>query len=148
MHSDPNVAKRQHWMGVLARATQQLQSYADALKDAQYQHIRSPEIGMTLVRGRIGGTGEAFNLGEMSVTRCVVRLDDGRIGFSYVSGRDKQHAELAALADAHLQGSQQQHWLNELIEPLAAQQRASQAAKAAATATTQVEFFTLVRGED
>jgi alpha-D-ribose 1-methylphosphonate 5-triphosphate synthase subunit PhnG len=148
MHSDPNVAKRQHWMGVLARAAQQLQPYADALKDAQYSHIRHPEIGMTLVRGRIGGTGEAFNLGEMSVTRCVVRLEDGRVGFSYVSGRDKQHAELAALADAHLQGSQQQHWLRELIEPLAAQQQAGKAAQAAETATTQVEFFTLVRGED
>src|SRR3990167_751304 len=112
LHSDPQIAIRQRWMGVLARA------------------------------------GSPFNLGEMSVTRCVVRLADGRTGYSYVAGRDKQHAELAALADAHLQGSEQPHWLSRLIEPLAAAQHAQQAAKAAETATTQVEFFTLVRGED
>ena len=96
----------------------------------------------------MGGTGSPFNLGEMSVTRCVVRLTDGRTGYSYVAGRDKQHAELAALADAHLQGVEQPYWLSRLIEPLAAAQQLQQAAKAAETATTQVEFFTLVRGED
>ncbi|MGB4073990.1 MAG: phosphonate C-P lyase system protein PhnG [Pseudomonas sp.] len=148
MHSDPQIATRQRWMGVLARAGSRLAAYEAALKEAEYRLIRAPEIGMSLVRGRMGGTGSPFNLGEMSVTRCVVRLADGRTGYSYVAGRDKQHAELAALADAHLQGAEQQYWLSRLIEPLAAEQRAQQAAKAAATATTQVEFFTLVRGED
>ncbi len=148
LHSDPQIAIRQRWMGVLARAGGQLATYESALKEADYRLIRAPEIGMTLVRGRMGGTGSPFNLGEMSVTRCVVRLADGRTGYSYVAGRDKQHAELAALADAHLQGSEQLHWLSRLIEPLAAAQHAQQAAKAAETATTQVEFFTLVRGED
>jgi len=103
---------------------------------------------MTLVRGRMGGTGAPFNLGEMSVTRCVVRLADGSTGYSYRAGRDKRQAELAALADAHLQGPQQSRWLNELIEPLAAAQARSAAQKAAETATTRVEFFTLLRGED
>jgi alpha-D-ribose 1-methylphosphonate 5-triphosphate synthase subunit PhnG len=148
LHSDPHIATRQRWMGVLARASGELAAYAPVLKEAEYRLIRAPEIGMTLVRGRMGGTGSPFNLGEMSVTRCVVRLADGRTGYSYVAGRDKQHAELAALADAHLQGAEQQHWLSRLIEPLAAVQQAQQAAKAAETATTQVEFFTLVRGED
>lgn len=147
-YSDPQIATRQRWMGVLARAGSQLAAYESALKEAEYRLIRAPEIGMTLVRGRMGGTGSPFNLGEMSVTRCVVRLADGRTGYSYVAGRDKQHAELAALADAHLQGAEQPHWLSRLIEPLAAVQQAQQAAKAAETATTQVEFFTLVRGED
>lgn len=147
-HCDPQIAIRQRWMGVLARAGASLAPYAAVLRDAEYRLIRAPEIGMCLVRGRMGGNGGAFNLGEMSVTRCVVRLADGRTGYSYVAGRDKRHAELAALADAHLQGPQQQHWLSQLIEPLAAAQRASRAAQAAATATTQVEFFTLVRGED
>jgi alpha-D-ribose 1-methylphosphonate 5-triphosphate synthase subunit PhnG len=148
LRSDPHIATRQRWMGVLARAGGQLAAYESALKEAEYRLIRAPEIGMTLVRGRMGGTGNPFNLGEMSVTRCVVRLADGCTGYSYVAGRDKQHAELAALADAHLQGAEQAHWQSRLIEPLAAAQRAQQAAKAAETATTQVEFFTLVRGED
>jgi len=148
MHHDPQIATRQRWMSVLARAGQHLARFEAALKDADYQLIRAPEVGMSLVRGRMGGTGAAFNLGEMTVTRCVVRLGDGRTGYSYVAGRDKQHAELAALADAHLQGTQQAHWLEQLIEPLAADQQAARAQAAAETATTQVEFFTLVRGED
>lgn len=148
MHHDPQIATRQRWMGVLARAGSHLARFEAALKDADYQLIRAPEVGMAMVRGRMGGTGGAFNLGEMSVTRCVVRLGDGRTGYSYVAGRDKQHAELAALADAHLQGTQQAHWLRQLIEPLATEQQAARAQAAAETATTQVEFFTLVRGED
>ena len=142
------VALRQRWMGVLARAGSALEDFAPALKDGAYQLIRAPEIGMTLVRGRMGGTGNAFNLGEMTVTRCVVRIADGITGYSYIAGRNKAHAELAALADAHLQGPKQAHWLTTLIEPLAAAQNAERAAKAAKAAATQVEFFTLVRGED
>lgn len=51
---DPNIAARQRWMGVLARAGSALDSHEAALKDSAYQLIRSPEVGMTLVRGRIG----------------------------------------------------------------------------------------------
>lgn len=145
---DPNIAARQRWMGVLARAGDALDAHEAALKDSAYQLIRAPEVGMTLVRGRMGGTGSAFNLGEMTVTRCVVRLADGRTGYSYLAGRDKRRAELAALADAHLQGSDQARWLDDLIEPLAREQRERRLNRAARTATTQVEFFTLVRGED
>lgn len=141
--------ERQHWIGVLARARRgQLQPFEDALRDVEYQLIRAPEIGMTLVRGRMGGNGAPFNVGEMSVTRCVVRLADGRTGYSYLAGRDKVHAELAALADAHLQGAQQRHWLAQMITPLATVQAERRAAKEAETAATKVEFFTLVRGEN
>ena len=71
-----------------------------------------------------------------------------RQGYSYLAGRDKRRAELAARAAAHLQGSDQARGLDGLIEPLARQQREQRLARAAKTATTQVEFFTLVRGED
>lgn len=147
--TDPTIAARQRWIGVLARAVgDELSRHESALRDAEYQLIRAPEIGMTLVRGRMGGTGAAFNVGEMSVTRCVVRLADGRTGYSYLAGRDKPRAELAALADAHLRGPQQQHWLAQLIEPLAQAQARRRAEKDAETAASKVEFFTLVRGED
>lgn len=147
--TDPAIATRQRWIGILARAVgDELSRHESALRDAEYQLIRAPEIGMTLVRGRMGGTGAAFNVGEMTVTRCVVRLADGRTGFSYLAGRDKPRAELAALADAHLQGPQQTHWLNALIEALAEAQARRRAEQDAATAASKVEFFTLVRGED
>lgn len=148
-HMPPETAARQRWIGVLARARyEELSRHESALSDTEFQLIRAPEIGMTLVRGRMGGTGAAFNLGEMSVTRCVVRFADGRTGHSWLAGRDKRHAELAALADAHLQGPRQAWWLAELIEPLALAQAARRARQDAETAATKVEFFTLVRGED
>ncbi|KAF1025452.1 MAG: Alpha-D-ribose 1-methylphosphonate 5-triphosphate synthase subunit PhnG [Pseudomonas sp.] len=144
-----SLSPRQHWIGVLARALpSELQPHSAALKDTAYQLIRAPEIGMTLVRGRMGGNGAPFNVGEMSVTRCVVRLADGRTGYSYVAGRDKAHAELAALADAQLQGAQPGSWLSDLIRSLSAAQAARRAQKEADTAATKVEFFTLVRGEN
>ncbi len=146
---DPEIAARQRWIGVLAcAAAADLHAHEPALRDVDYQLIRAPEVGMTLVRGRMGGTGAAFNVGEMSVTRCVVRLADGRTGYSCLAGRDKPRAELAALADAHLQGNRQQHWLAHLIEPLAAAQARRRATQEAQTAASKVEFFTLVRGED
>lgn len=143
----PETASRQRWMGVLARAGNRLGDYEQQLMDAEFQLIRPAEIGMTMVRGRMGGTGAAFNLGEMTVTRCVVRFADGRTGYSYVAGRNKRHAELAALADAHLQGSDQQHWLKSMIEPLEKIQQAQRAAQQAEAASTRVEFVTMVRGE-
>ena len=147
--TDPATATRQRWIGVLARAQgDELRRHESALRDAEYQLIRAPETGMTLVRGRMGGTGAPFNVGEMTVTRCVVRLADGRTGYSYLAGRDKPRAELAALADAHLQGAQQRHWLDTLVEPLAQAQALRRAEQDAATAASKVEFFTLVRGED
>jgi alpha-D-ribose 1-methylphosphonate 5-triphosphate synthase subunit PhnG len=144
----PAVAGRQRWMSVLAHAGKHLEAYGEQLREPGYRFIRPPEIGMVMVRGRIGGSGAAFNLGEMTITRCVVQLADGSTGHSYVAGRSKAHAELAALADAHLQGSGQQHWLDTLIASLAEAQSQQRARKASQAATTKVEFMTLVRGED
>lgn len=142
------AGRRQQWMSVLARAGRQLDAYGEQLREPGYRLIRPPEIGMVMVRGRIGSSGAAFNLGEMTVTRCVVQLDNGCTGHSYVAGRSKPHAELAALADAHLQGARQQHWLDQLIAPLEQAQSLQRGIKTAATATTKVDFMTLLRGED
>ena len=110
--------------------------------------LRQAEIGLVMARGRAGGTGQRFNLGEITVTRCAVRSADGHVGHGYVAGRDKRKAELVASFDALLQAPERRAaLLARVVEPLAAvqaSQRASQARKAAAT---RVDFFTLVRGE-
>ncbi len=142
------VTSRQQRMQVLARAGQDLFAYGDKLKEMEYRLIRAPEVGMALVRARAGATGSAFNLGEMTITRCVVQLADGRTGYSYVAGRDTRHAELAALADAHLQGIVRQPWVDGLITSLRNLVDGRRSAKASRNATTKVEFSTLVRGED
>ncbi|EDX87270.1 phosphonate C-P lyase system protein PhnG [Synechococcus sp. PCC 7335] len=153
-----NRADRQAWMAVLAKAPLDLlEQCVRNLGDLpKYRFLRSPEVGLTMVRGRAGGGGEAFNLGEMTVTRCVVQLttsvgtksDEESSGFGYVAGRSQIHAELAAVCDALLQ---QHRWHYQIkstvIAPLqAAYQRHSRETQQQ-TAATQVEFFTLLRGE-
>ena len=141
-------SRRQHWMKVLAGAGHRLSDYSETLRHVEHRFIRPAETGMVMVRGRMGATGAPFNLGEMTVTRCVVQLADGRHGYSYLAGRSKQQAELAALADAHLQGDDYTRWMETLIEPLRRAQDAQRAAKEAQSAATEVDFVTMVRGED
>jgi alpha-D-ribose 1-methylphosphonate 5-triphosphate synthase subunit PhnG len=92
----------------------------------------------------MGGEGQRFNLGEMTVTRCVVQLDDETTGIAYVAGRDRHHAELAAVVDALLQNGRLPL---EAITPLRAAIEAEREARATDVAATKVDFFTLVRGE-
>ncbi|WNK20287.1 phosphonate C-P lyase system protein PhnG [Halomonas piscis] len=110
--------------------------------------VRGPETGMAMVRGRMGGTGSAFNLGEVTMTRASVALDDGTLGHGWVRGRDRRHAELIALVDACTQQAGLVRRIDdELIAPLhdALTTRDVQASRTAAA--TRVDFFTLVRGE-
>lgn len=110
--------------------------------------LRVPEIGGVMVRGRIGGTGQPFNLGEMSVTRCSLRLESGEVGHGYVQGRDKPKARNAALVDAMMQTARAGEVHDAVLEPLQAGLDARAMSRAAKSAATKVEFFTMVRGED
>lgn len=148
---NPETRARQHWMGVLAKsADSTLQQHWQALSlEPEYQFIRKPETGLTMLRGRVGGSGQPFNLGEMTLTRCAVRLASGTLGVSYIAGRSPQHAITAALADALLQEDETQTLLQRaLVEPLQARLHAEHQQRAAQTNSTRVDFFTLVRGED
>ena len=141
-------------MSVLARAD--TASFVERLPldrlPVEYVWLRQPESGLVMVCGRAGGTGSAFNLGEMSVTRCALRLTDGTVGMAYLRGRDDLHAERAALVDALMQQAEQGDRLDQAwatwITPLEARQLQERIARAAAAAKTRVEFFTVVRGED
>ncbi|GGD97808.1 protein phnG [Aureimonas endophytica] len=111
--------------------------------------VRGPEIGLVMLRGRIGGGGAPFNLGEASVTRASVRLADGRLGHAMVLGRDAEKARLAACLDAAWQGEAERAAIEaELVAPVLAERAAARRARAEETAATKVDFFTLVRGED
>lgn len=102
---------------------------------------------MAMLRGRVGGTGDAFNLAEATVTRCAVRVGEC-LGVGYTLGRDKRKAELIALFDALLQDEERCHSITrDLIEPLRQAQDATRQAASRAAAASRVEFFTMVRGE-
>lgn len=140
-------SERQGWMGLLARAPSgRLAALMPDLPD--HDLLRAPEVGAVMVRGRTGATGAPFNLGEMTVTRCSLRLADGTVGHAWVQGRDKGHARRAALVDALMQGPGAGQTRATVLDPLAAEEAARRATRAAKAAATKVEFFTLVRGED
>lgn len=141
------TAARKGWMSLLAKAPPD--RLAALMPDLpQHDLLRMPECGAVMVRGRAGGTGAAFNLGEMTVTRCSVRLECGTVGHAWVQGRDKAHARRAAIGDALLQTPKAQEVQASVLETLAAEAAAHRAARAGKAAGTKVEFFTMVRGED
>ncbi|THF64093.1 phosphonate C-P lyase system protein PhnG [Pseudothauera nasutitermitis] len=150
-HDDPAIARRRRWMGVLAQAPRETleRAWRRFAAPPAFEWLRRPETGLVMTRGRAGGSGRRFNLGELCVTRAAVRLEGGAVGHAYVAGRDGRRAELAALFDALLQQPTLHDELErELIGPLAEAAHAAREDAARKAAATRVEFFTLVRGED
>ncbi|MBA2414010.1 MAG: phosphonate C-P lyase system protein PhnG [Burkholderiaceae bacterium] len=148
--NDPSPADRKHWLALLARATtERLEQALRPWSMLNAVFLRPPESGLMMVRARVGGSGERFNLGEMTVTRCALRVTERgttTAGVAYVMGRSARQAELAARADALLQMPAHAATLQrQLIEPLTAEraQRAEQAERRAQA--TRVEFFTVAR---
>ena len=140
---------RRDWLGLMATAAPgRLAALCAGRAMPAGDWLRPAEIGTVMVRGRIGGTGAPFNLGEMTVTRASVRLPCGTVGHGHVQGRDKGAARLAALCDAMLQTDAADDIRARVIAPLAEEAGARTAARAARAAATRVEFFTLARGED
>jgi alpha-D-ribose 1-methylphosphonate 5-triphosphate synthase subunit PhnG len=102
-----------------------------------------------MLRGRIGGRGAPFNVGEATVTRAAVQLPTGENGFSYIFGRDPEKARLAALVDALWQCADRRGAIEcHVLSPIRSRITGEQSKAAAQTAATKVEFFTLLRGED
>jgi alpha-D-ribose 1-methylphosphonate 5-triphosphate synthase subunit PhnG len=155
--SSDTALERRHWLGHLARAPRAmlesaLQAVCEGAPLPAFDWLRSPETGLAMVRGRIGGTGDPFNVGETTVTRAVLRLKTGdgagAVGVAYQLGRDKRRAELAALADAMLQSPLWREAMHErLLAPLAHTLHEARSERARQTASARVDFYTMVRGE-
>jgi len=152
MNPDASTARRQKWMAALALAkTEELEKLLEDQGGApDFTWLRPPEFGAVMVRGRAGGTGAPFNLGEMTVTRCALRLQEGGpVGHAYIQGRRARHAELAAVFDALLQQDHDASVLEEtIIDALAAAHAARKADRSRRANSTKVDFFTMVRGEN
>jgi alpha-D-ribose 1-methylphosphonate 5-triphosphate synthase subunit PhnG len=147
---EQSQSERQLLLGLLAKAPQ---SRVAQLLDAAFERpdftwLRKPEIGSVMVRGRAGGTGVPFNLGEMTVTRCTLRLSSGEVGHAYVQGRRKDDAEASAIIDALMQTKFAASTRTHVLVPLQDEMSQRHEKRAAKAAATKVDFFTLVRGED
>lgn len=141
--------QRRRWMGVLARADRATleQAWAALPMRPDYRHLRPPESGLIMVRARAGGCGQPFNLGEMTVARCSVQLDDGTMGHGYATGRDLRKVELAALFDAMLQTAGGPDIERRVMEPIADAMRRAREETGRKAAATRVDFFGLARGQ-
>jgi alpha-D-ribose 1-methylphosphonate 5-triphosphate synthase subunit PhnG len=142
-------ARRKGAMTVLAHSdAADIAERLGAIDVPAHQSLREPENGLVMVRGRVGGDGAPFNLGEATVSRAAVRLATGEVGFGYTLGRDLDKARMIALCDAMVQSPD----LAEAVElnvlaPLRAVRDARRSRRSAEAAATRVDFYTMVRGE-
>jgi alpha-D-ribose 1-methylphosphonate 5-triphosphate synthase subunit PhnG len=147
----PATGPRRAAMALLAQAhtpeiRQGLAAVADPLR---YVELRPVATGLVMVRGRVGGDGAPFNLGEASVTRAAVRMESGEVGFSYLLGRDHDKARLAAVCDALWQSEHRRDAIERhVLAPIRLRLERERTQRREQAAATRVDFFTLVRGED
>ena len=145
------VSARKSAMALLARAS--FEELCNGLELAgcslECEDMRPAEVGLIMARGRISGNGRPFNLGEVSVSRAAVRLACGTTGFSYLLDRDPSRARLAAIADDWWQTDNKRSSIETyLLQPVRTRIAAEKHKQRAQVAATQVDFFTMVRGDD
>ena len=142
-------ARRKAAMAVLAYSEATvIAGHLEAIALPAHENLREPENGLVMVRGRVGGDGAPFNLGEATVSRAAVRLSTGEVGFGYTLGRDRHKAKLIALCDAMVQSDEFAATVEaDVIAPLRAAMIEKRNRKSAEAAATRVDFYTLVRGE-
>ena len=147
--TEPLQRRRRNAMAVLARSdAAAIAERLAAIATPSCADLRQPENGLVMVRGRIGGDGAAFNLGEATVSRAAVRRASGEVGFGYALGRDLDKARAIALCDAMLQSADHVELVeHQVLAPLRARIEANITSQAEQTAATKVDFYTLVRGE-
>lgn len=149
-NTETATAGRRRIMEMLAKAELPvLEAAWDALEpQPAFSAVRGPETGLVMIRGRIGGGGAPFNLGEATVSRATIRLSTGEIGFGQTLGLSPRKAELAAIFDAMAQREDCADIVAKLVGSIEASVAEADAEHLRQTAATRVDFFTMVRGED
>ncbi len=145
------VIGRKRVADLLARAERNelVEAFEALAEKPAVQTVRGPETGLVMVRGRIGGGGAPFNLGEVTVTRATIRLGSGAVGHAQALGTDRERARLAAIFDALWQDDATKDFVEKtLLSPIAARIAEADRRKADETAATRVDFFTMVRGDN
>lgn len=153
VHASPDIviAYRQRLMAACtaAKTAELLDALADFGPLPPYRDLRVPECGLVMLRGRIGGDGAPFNVGEATVVRAAVVLGSGEVGHAYQLGSDTEKARVSALFDAIAQKPDSRHRLTDLvIRPIEERIEEQRTVNREQVAATRVDFFTMVRGED
>jgi len=147
----PKIVTARDLISALAGASAErlAASWTSWTEKPQYRLVRMPETGLVMIRGRTGGGGAPFNLGEATVTRATVRLESGEIGHSYALGRNREKSIQAAVFHALWQREGDRDAVEALVlAPLQAAAAVADRKRRNETAATKVNFFTMVRGDD
>ena len=151
MHAAPDhhSPDRKRALDVLASApARELAAVWDAWPDKPATtRLRGPEVGLVMVRGRAGGGGAPFNLGEATVSRASLRIVTGEVGHGYCLGRDLAKVEVIATIDALYQRDPAAVDA-EIILPLQRVIAEMDQKRRDEAAATRVDFFTMVRGDN
>jgi alpha-D-ribose 1-methylphosphonate 5-triphosphate synthase subunit PhnG len=147
---DPEMERRRRRMGLLARASaaELDAAWTTLIVPPEVTDLRGPETGLVMLTGRIGGDGARFNLGEATVSRSTVRLASGHVGFGQLLGSDRNRARRAAVFDALAGTEKGRLVVDQLCAVVETRLTDEHERQEAETASTRVDFFTLVRGED
>ncbi len=135
-------------MATLAAATpEELRAGVDAFTElGAVENVRPPDIGLVMLRGRIGGEGAPFNFGEATVARATVRLGTGEVGYGLRLGRNRDAARDAAILDAMFQAPARRDAVkSRVLQPISRRVAADRARRSSEAAATRVNFFTLAR---
>lgn len=145
-----DMAARKRLMALCAKASiEELDSFVNVhAAGLAIAAVRGPETGLVMVRGRIGGGGAPFNLGEATMSRASVRLESGEVGHGQCLGTDRHKARQAAIIDALAQSGRCNDAVVLWADAVEARIAAEDAKADAEIAATRVDFFTMVRGDD
>ena len=138
---------RRDWLATLVRVPASEVIAASNEFDFSVVILKGPEVGLLMINGRIHSTGRPFHLGEVSLTKCVLKDDQGLLGYGHIIGRNKQQAKAIALFDLALQRNDSAEaalvrlnaWKEDVAE--------IDAMESEAVEETRVDFLTMVRGE-
>src|SRR6201998_474151 len=84
-----DMVRRKAAMAVLAHCEgAEIVACLEGVALPAYERLREAESGLVMVRGRVGGDGAPFNLGEATVSRAAVRLARGEGGVGYTLRRE------------------------------------------------------------
>ena len=146
-----SIERRRERLAVLARteALEINRLWEKLGIDVNFRRLKGPVSGLIALHGRIGGGGDPFQFGEATLSRAVIELETGEIGYGQALGRDLAKVERCAVIDALAQNPEHAHQIEtELIAPLRDQLIEADDSAREKVAATKVDFFTLVRGED
>jgi alpha-D-ribose 1-methylphosphonate 5-triphosphate synthase subunit PhnG len=140
-------AARTAWFKILVRVPADELIQASGLFSFPMTRLKAPEVGLMMTDGRVHATGQPFHLGEVSLTRCVLRDDSGCLGYGQILGRNRHQAEAIAMLDLALQRQDSCIKAEQLVATWSRGIEEVDALEADRVQQTAVEFFTMVRGE-